>query len=140
MAEFVFRDLVQKQGLGDKFHIASSATSTEEIGNPVHRGTAKQLETRGISAYGKRAVQLTKKDYDKYDFLIGMDSANIRNICRITNKSADDEKIFKLLDLTDLKRDIADPWYNGNFDATYNDVLLGSEALLEFLQTNNYLD
>ena len=139
MAEFVFRDMVQKHGLGTKFHIASSATSTEEIGNPVHNGTVKQLEMRGISSYGKYAVQLKKNDYEEYDFLIGMDSVNVHNICRITNKSINDTKIFKLLDLTDSPRDIADPWYNGDFDTTYKDVLYGCEALLKYLYINNFI-
>ena len=131
MAEFVMRDMIKKCGLDEKIVTASAATSTEEIGNPVHSGTRRKLREHGISTDGKYAVQLTKSDYDKYDYLIGMDSANIRNMKRITGG---DEKIVRLLDLTDEPRDVADPWYTGDFDTTYNDVVKGCKVLLEKLE------
>lgn len=131
MAEFVMRDMIKKCGLDGKIVTASAATSTEEIGNPVHSGTRRKLREHGISTDGKYAVQLTKSDYDKYDYLIGMDSANIRNMKRITGG---DEKIIRLLDLTDEPRDVADHWYTGDFDTTYNDVVKGCKVLLEKLE------
>ena len=131
MAEFVMRDMIKKRGLDGKIVTASVATSTEEIGNPVHSGTRRKLREHGISTDGKYAVQLTKSDYDKYDYLIGMDSANIRNMKCITGG---DEKIIRLLDLTDEPRDVADPWYTGDFDTTYNDVVKGCKVLLEKLE------
>lgn len=131
MAEFVMRDMIKKRGLDGKIVTASAATSTEEIGNPVHSGTRRKLREHSISTDGKYAVQLTKSDYDKYDYLIGMDSANIRNMKRITGG---DEKIIRLLDLTDEPRDVADPWYTGDFDTTYNDVVKGCKVLLEKLE------
>lgn len=131
MAEFVMRDMIKKRGLDGKIVTASAATSTEEIGNPVHSGTRRKLREHGISTDGKYAIQLTKSDYDKYDYLIGMDSANIRNMKRITGG---DEKIVRLLDLTDEPRDVADPWYTGDFDTTYNDVVKGCKVLLEKLE------
>ena len=112
MAEFVFRHMVKERGMGDKFHIASCATSTEEIGNPVHRGTREKLRQHGISTEGKYAVQLRKKDYDDYDYLLGMDTWNIRNILRIV-KSDPENKVYRLLDFSKEPRDIADPWYTG---------------------------
>lgn len=132
MAEFVMKDMVAKQGLQDSFLIASAATSTEEIGNPVHYGTRNKLKEYGISTAGKYAVQLTKADYDKYDYLIGMDNANRRNMQHLLGADTDG-KIHKLLDYTETPRDIADPWYTGNFDATYADVKEGCEALLAYI-------
>jgi len=132
MAEFVFRDMVNKKGLGHQFHIASSATSTEEIGNPVHYGTRNKLKEHGISTAGKYAVQLTKKDYNKYDFLLGMDQRNIINMKRIVG-SDPDNKIRLLLDFTSSPRDIADPWYTGNFDQTYKDIYEGCQAFLDYI-------
>lgn len=134
MAEFVLRDLVEKRGLSDQFYIASAATSTEEIGNPVHRGTRDKLAQYSISVDGKFAVQLTKRDYDDYDYLIGMDSQNIANIKRITGKSG--PRICRLLDFTAHPRDIADPWYTGDFDRTYDDILSGCQALLDAILQN----
>ena len=131
MAEFVMRDLVEKAGLSGQITVASAATSTEEIGNPVHPGTRAKLSQAGISAAGKTAVQMTKRDYDSYDYLIGMDSANLRNIRRITGR--EDAKICRLLDFTGHPRDIADPWYTGDFEQTYADVLEGCTALLDDL-------
>lgn len=132
MAEFVFKDMVEKRGLKEMFYIASAATSSEEIGNPVHWGTREKLKEHGISCSGKRAVRLTRKDYDKYDYIIGMDSMNMSWMRRIVG-SDPEGKLYRLLDFTDKPRDIADPWYTGNFDVTYDDILEGCEALLEHL-------
>lgn len=129
MAEFVMKDIVKKAGRSDEFYIASCATSTEEIGNPVHHGTRRKLAEVGISCDGKRAVQLTKSDYNKYDYIIAMDEMNIRNIMRII-KSDPEGKVSLLLSHAGMSGSIADPWYTGNFDDTYRDVLLGCKALL----------
>ncbi len=136
MAEFLFRDIVTKKGLGGDFHIASSATSTEEIGNPVHYGTRNKLNEYGISTKGKYAVQLTRKDYDKYDYLIGMDQRNIININKIVGSDGKN-KVKKLLDFTVNSRDIADPWYTGDFDQTYRDIYEGCEALLDYIMNQD---
>ncbi len=128
MAEFVMKDLVLKNGVDA--YIASAATSTEEIGNPVHQGTRKKLAEYGISTSGKYAIQMTKQDYDKYDYIIGMDSMNIRNIMRIIGEDKAG-KVHKLLSFANDSGDIADPWYTGNFDDTYRDVLKGCMALLD---------
>lgn len=135
MAEFLFKDMVAKRGLADKFYIASAATSSYEIGNPVHPGTRNKLAQYGIGVAGKTAVQLTKADYDKYDYLIGMESSNIRNILRIVGSDRR-HKVYKLLQFAGSERDIADPWYTGNFDVTYNDIHEGCTALLEYLLKN----
>ena len=131
MAEFVMKDLVEKAGLSAQFEIASAATSTEEIGNPPHHGTSAELRSHGIPVVPHRARQLTKTDASHYDYLIGMDTANIRNMRRITGS---DDKIYKLLAFADIGRDVADPWYTGDFAATYADVTLGCEKLLEKLK------
>ena len=128
MAEFVMKDIVKKAGRSDEFYIASCATSTEEMGNPVHHGTRRKLAEVGISCDGKRAVQLTKSDYNKYDYIIAMDEMNIRNIMRII-KSDPEGKVSLLLSHAGMSGSIADPWYTGNFDDTYRDVLLGCKAL-----------
>ena len=136
MAEFVLKDMVKKAGLADQFEIASAATSTEEIrngvGNPVYPPAKHKLAEHGISCEGKRAVQLQRSDYAKYDYLIGMDSANIRNMHRILGGDPEN-KIRKLLSFAGSDRDISDPWYTGDFDATYRDAVQGCEALLAHL-------
>lgn len=129
MAEFVFKDMLAKEGLADNFIIASAATSTEEIGNPVHHGTRRKLQQYGISTDGKRAVHLKREDYRIYDYLIAMEQMNIRNIMRIV-KEDPEQKIKRLLDFTQNPGDIADPWYTGNFDKTYEDIYEGCKALL----------
>lgn len=136
MAEFVMKDMVNKAGLSQAFYIASAATSTEEIGNPVHYGTRNKLREVGISTAGKYAVQLTRQDYNKYDYLIGMDSANIRNMNRMLGGDPDG-KIHKLLEYAGSQREIADPWYTGNFEETYSDVVEGCSALLEHILGHN---
>lgn len=136
MAEFVMKDLVSKKHLSKEFLIASAATSTEEIwngvGNPVYPPAKAKLAEHGIDVSGKRAVQLVRADYDKYDYLIGMDSANIRNMNRMLGGDPEG-KIFKLLSFADSERDIADPWYSGDFDTTYVDIMKGCEGLLRML-------
>lgn len=137
MAEFVFKDMVKKRGLEDLFYISSSATSTEEIGNPVHHGTKNMLRKYGICTDGKYAIQLTINDYNNYDYLIAMDSRNITNMHTLLKDRIMDQdqhnKIYRLLDFTKNPRDIADPWYTGNFDLTYDDIYEGCEALLDFV-------
>lgn len=130
MAEFVLRNMVQKQGLGDRFEIASAATSTEELGNGVHPGTRKVLNNLGISTEGKCAVQMTKKDYRNYDYIVAMDHWNVSNILRIIGTDSE-HKVQKLLDYTNRPGDIADPWYTGDFEQTYADIYEGCEALLQ---------
>ena len=129
MAEFLFKDMVKKRGIAEQFYIASAATSTEEIGNPVHRGTRNILNGLGISCQGKQAVQMTKADYIKYDYLIGMDHWNISNMTRIAGGDPEG-KIIRLLDFTARPRDVADPWYTGDFNTTYRDIIGGLEAFL----------
>ena len=129
MAEFVFKDMVKKAGRADEFFIASAATSTEEIGNSVHPGTKRKLASVGISCDGKRAVQMKKSDYDAYDYLIAMDDWNIRNILRIIGADTD-QKVYKLLYFAGETGDIADPWYTGNFEETYADVVRGLTGFL----------
>ena len=137
MAEFIFKDLIKKRGLENEFFVSSSATSTEEIymgiGNPIYPPAKKELLKHGITVGDKRAVQLKKSDYGKYDYFIGMDSYNIRNMYVILG-SDKEGKISKLLDYTDTKGDVSDPWYSDRFDIAYNDILRGCEALLEKLK------
>ena len=129
MAQFVFQDMVNKRGLSDQFTIDSKATSTEELGNPPHRGTVRKLSQVGVPVLPHRASQLSRSDYDKFDYIIGMDTWNIRNMNRIVGADPD-YKIHKLLEYTNRGGDIADPWYTGNFDETYRDVSEGCEGLL----------
>lgn len=135
MSQFVFQDMINKQGLTDQFYIDSAATSREEIGNGPHYGTVAKCREMGIPVLPHKAVQMTKKDYQKYDYLIGMDTWNIRNMTRIAGGDPD-RKIYKLLEFADLSEDIADPWYTGNFDETYADVQKGCIAFLEYLKRN----
>ena len=130
MAEFVMKKLVTDAGLSGKFYIESAATSTEEIGNPVYPPAKRKLAEHGIGCAGKTARQMNKGDYAEFDLLIGMDSANIRNMNRICGGDPED-KIKLLLNYAGLNRDVADPWYTGDFDATWNDVTKGCRALLE---------
>ncbi|MCM1136434.1 MAG: low molecular weight phosphotyrosine protein phosphatase [Clostridium sp.] len=136
MAEFILKDMVQKRGISARFYIASAATSTEEIGNPVHYGTRKKLAAYGISVAGKTAVQMKRQDYKAYNYLIGMDDANIRNMRRIAGGDSEG-KIYKLLEFAGSTRDIADPWYTGDFDVTYDDIMEGCEAFLKQLEAEN---
>ena len=129
MAEFVFKDLVKKSGLEKYFYIASSATSNEEEGNPVHSGTVKKLKQYGIGVGNKKAVQLQSSDYNEYDYIVAMEKSNLGGITRIIGRDPKG-KVVRLLDFSDKPRDIADPWFTGNFDKTYEDVKDGCESLL----------
>ena len=133
MAEFIMKKLVKDEGLERDFYIESAATSTEELGNPVHYGTRQVLRKYNINCLGKRAVQITREDYDKYDLIVGMDSYNIRNMKRIFGEDRAG-KISLLLDHTGECRDVADPWYTGDFSATERDVMEGCAALLKKLR------
>ena len=134
MAEYVMKYLIIQEGLSDEFYIDSAATSREEIGNGVHRGTRDKLKEVGIPCGNHRARQMTIRDYEEFDYIIGMDTWNIRNIMHIIGTDAK-RKISMLLDYTDRGgMDIADPWYTGNFDKTYEDVLEGCSGLLKFLR------
>ena len=137
MAEFIMKSIISERGLSDRFYIASAATSTEEIwngvGNPVYPPAKRELAKHGISCEGKRAVQITKAVYGKYDYILGMEERNIRNILRIVGKDPE-HKVKLLLDYSDHPRDIADPWYTGNFESTYRDVVEGCEGFLLYLE------
>ena len=132
MCESVLTHIIKQKHLESRFHISSAATSREEIGNPPHYGTVNKLRQVGIPVVPHRAVQMTKQDYEDYDYLIGMDSANIRNMTRIAGGDPEG-KIYKLLTFAGSDRDVADPWYTGDFDATYRDVLAGCQGLLAYL-------
>ena len=132
MAEFVFKDIVKKLGKENDFYIVSSATSSEEIGNPVHRGTRAKLAELGISCAGKTAVRLRKDDYEKYDMFIGMDSYNLIYMLKIFG-SDNEHKIHSMLEFAGSSDDVADPWYTGDFDKTYEDIKVSCEALLKKL-------
>lgn len=138
MAESVMTHIVKENHLEDKFYINSAATSREEIGNGPHYGTVGKLRQVGIPVIPHRAVQMTKADYDNYDYLIGMDTANIRNMNRIAGGDPD-EKIYKLLTFAGSGRDVADPWYTGDFEATYDDVITGCNAFLKMLKETGQL-
>lgn len=133
MAEFLLKDMVAKQGLAAAFEIASAATSREELGKPVHYGTRKKLAQLGISVAGKTARQMTRYDYESYDYIIAMDRNNLRNIDRIIG-SDDLHKVSLLLDYAGRSgQSIADPWYTGDFDLTYDDIKAGLDGFLKYL-------
>ena len=144
MAEYYFKDLVEKSGLSDCFEIASAATSTEEIwngrGNPVYPPAQAELRRHGIgkTSYtdfrNKRAVQLRREDYERYDYLIGMDGMNMRNIERMTGHTLAEGKIYKMLSFAGLSRDVSDPWYTDDFDQAYRDIELGCRGFLKYLE------
>ena len=134
MAEFVMKKIVSDSGLSSEIFVSSAATSTEELGNDIHTGTRRKLIQMKIPFSPHAARQVTKKDYSEYDFLIVMDGNNIRNLRRIIGDDKDN-KVYKLLDFTERKgQDIADPWYTGNFDDTYEDVVEGCKGLFNFLK------
>ena len=135
MAEMVFKDMIRRRHVEAQFCVNSAATSREEIGNRVHHGTRRKLAEVGIPCEDHRAVQMTRRDYEEYDYLIAMDSWNLRNIRRIIGEDTAG-KVHLLLDFTERKgEDIADPWYTGNFDVTYRDVCEGCEGFLSYLQS-----
>ena len=143
MAEFILKDMVSKLGIANQFKISSAATSTEEIwngkGNPVYPPAKAELAKHGISCEGKRAVQLCRQDYDDYDYLIGMDDANIRNIERMTGHTRG-EKIYKLLEFAGSDASVIDPWYSNRFDDTYKDVMTGCKSFLEYLKEKGAIE
>lgn len=132
MAEFLFKDMVKKKNLENKFLIESAGTSSEEEGNPVHYGTKNKLSELGISTEGKYARKLKKSDYDKYDYILTMETRNVRDAIRIFEEDKKN-KVHRLLDYSNNPRDIADPWYTGNFDVTYDDIMEGLEAFISYL-------
>ena len=132
MAEFVMKDLVEKNGVSEEFEIASAATSTEEIGNPVYPPAKRKLNEHGISCEGKTARQMTKEDYTYYDYIIAMDRINIRNMTKFAGNDPDN-KISLLMDFTSHLKDVADPWYTGDFETTWNDVYEGCVGILNRL-------
>lgn len=137
MAEFIMKKFVKDANIQDNFYITSSATSTEEIwngkGNPVHPSAKAELKKHGISCDGKYAVQLKSSDYNNYDYFIGMDSSNIRNMKKILNYDKNN-KIYKLLTFAGRSDDVADPWYSGDFAKTYTDIDEGCRGLLDLLE------
>lgn len=133
MAQFVLQDMVNTLGIAHQFHIDSRATSTEEIGNPPHRGTVRKMQEVGIPVLPHRAARITWDDYNEFDYIIGMDEWNMRNLNRML-KGDPEGKVYKLLTFAGSDSDIADPWYTGNFDATYDDVVAGCNGLLHYLQ------
>lgn len=130
MAQYVMQHMVENAGISEQFYIDSAATSYEEIGNGVHPGTRNKLQKEGIYCGNHRARHLEKTDYDNFDYIIGMDRANMQNIQRIVGKDVD-SKVYKLLEFAGENGDIADPWYTGNFDVTYEDVVRGCRGLLK---------
>ncbi|MDD3217694.1 MAG: low molecular weight phosphotyrosine protein phosphatase [Lachnospiraceae bacterium] len=138
MAEAVLTNMVKEQGLEHQFQIASAATSTEEIGNGIHHGTREKLKEKQIPIVPHHAVQMTRRDYTKYDYIIGMDSWNRRNMLRIAGDDSEG-KIHLLLDFTEHPRDVADPWYTGDFEQTYEDVVNGCEGFLQYLKMEGTL-
>lgn len=133
MAEFVMKDIVEKAGIGDKVYIASAATSSEEIGSPVHRGTVRELEKRGISCAGKYAVKLEKSDYGYYDHIVGMDIYNLRNMLRLFGGDPEN-KVRLLMSFAGESRDVDDPWYTRDFETAYRDISTGCAALAEIVR------
>lgn len=132
MSEFILKDLIQKRGISSEFHIESAATSSEEIGNPVYPPAASELARHAIQCQGKTARRLRKSDYETFDYLIAMENYNIQNMMAIL-RTDPQNKIRRLLDFTDHPADIADPWYTGRFDVTYQEIRTGCMALLQYL-------
>lgn len=141
MAEFVLKDMVKKMGCEEDFYIESAATSTEEIwngiGNPVYPPAKEKMEEHGINCDGKRARQTTQSDYERFDYIIGMDRNNLRNMNRIYKEDRE-QKVHLLMDFTESPGDVADPWYTGDFDATWRDVNEGCKGFLEWLKESDY--
>lgn len=140
MAEFIFNDMLKKRGITDVI-AQSAATSTEELGNGVHYGTRSILNRLGIDCSGKRARQITRADYAEYDLLIGMDTANLSNMLRFWGDP--EHKVYKLLDYAEIDvpqrgKDVADPWYTGDFERTYRDIKVGCEGLLKTIERGGF--
>ena len=136
MAEMVFKHMLRQRGLADRFEVASAATSTEEIGNPVYPPARREMAAHGVPVEKRGARQITRADYLRYDLLIGMDNANIRNLRRMVGGDPEG-KVCRLMDFTDRPGEVSDPWYSDRFDVCYRDVLEGCEALLAHLLGEN---
>ena len=141
MAEFIMKDKVKKLGLEDMFEIASAATSADEIwngvGNPVYPPAKDELKKHGIACSGKKARQMVKSDYEEYDYLIGMDDANIKNMKKVFGK---DDKVCKLLSFAGSDESVSDPWYTDRFDTAYNDIDRGVDGFLKYLEEKNVIN
>jgi protein-tyrosine phosphatase len=135
MAEFVFKDMLFKRGLTDRFAVCSAAVSTDEIGSPVHRGTVEKLKEKGVPFLPRRAVLLTKEDYDRYDYFVGMDFHNAARMRRIFGND-EKGKVSRLLEFAGIDRDVDDPWYTGDFETCYDDITRGCAALLKKTEKN----
>lgn len=135
MAEYVFKDMVKKEGLENQFSISSAATSYEEVGNDMHYGTKDKLDEMGIPYTKHKARRIEKQDYQIYDYIIGMEESNIRNILRIVGND-EEKKVYRLLDFSKNPRDIADPWYTGNFTVTYHDIVEGCTNFLNYSKSH----
>ena len=133
MAEFIMKDIVEKKGIADNFEIASCATSTEEIGNSVYPPAKKKLAEHNISCAGKTARQMTKEDYNYYDYIVAMDKYNLRNMTRFVGEDID-SKVSLLMSYTNRPGDVADPWYTGDFETTYKDVYEGCTELRKYIE------
>ena len=132
MAEFIFKNLVYEKGLSDEFEIASAATSREEIGNDMHPGAKRKLKQEGIPFCRREARQITDEDYQYYDYIIAMERFNLTNLRRVIGQDTEN-KVRLLLSFANSGADIADPWYTGNFDRTYDDIMEGCEGFLKYL-------
>ena len=132
MAEYVFKDMIDKKNLNAEFYIDSAATSNEEIGNTIHYGTRKKLEEMNIKFDNHRARKITEDDYKKFDYIIGMEERNVKDIIRICGEDTE-KKVFKLLDFSSNPRDIADPWYTGDFNITFKDIVEGLNGFIKYL-------
>lgn len=135
MAKYIFKDLIKKNNLEEQIIVDSAATSSEEVGNGIYKNAADKLREKGIEFDNHRARQITKPDYNEYDYIIAMEERNIQNILRIVGED-NEGKIHRILDYSDNPRDISDPWYTGNFEKAYQDILEGSEAFLKYLIEN----
>lgn len=138
MAEFIFKNMVYERGLGDYFFISSKGTSSEELGNPMLPGTVLELNRHHIPYSNHFASKLEKDDYQKFDYFIGMDSYNISSMMRIFGSDTR-HKVFRVLDFSDNKKDIDDPWYTGNFSLTYQEITLGCQMFLDYIIQNKTL-
>ena len=137
MAEFIMKQKVEERGIEEDFYIESCATSSEEIGNPVYPPAKQVLQRRGINCSAKRARKITKGDYERFDYIVCMDSNNLRNL-KLMFPNDNGKKISKILSFTGIDRDVADPWYSGDFSATEEDVCVGCEAILKYIEKSGF--
>ena len=137
MAEFIMKQMVEEQGIEENFYIESAATSCEEEGNPVYPPAKQVLQRRGINCSAKRARKITMGDYERFDYIVCMDSNNLRNL-KLMFPNDNGTKISKILSFTGIDRDVADPWYSGDFSATEEDVCIGCEAILKYIEKSGF--